>query len=51
MSHKKSFQAIDLTLLNLRNKDDIMGGVNIVRAGDLKKPYFHIKGGKADKFT
>ena len=42
---KKSFQAI--TLLDLRNKDDIMRGANVVQSGDFKKPFLSYQRGKS----
>lgn len=37
MSHKKSIEALDRTLKDLRNNNDIMGGVTFLAAGDFRQ--------------
>lgn len=39
MSHKAAFEALDLTLKDIRHNNDAMGGVTVVLAGDFRQTF------------
>ncbi|KAL8606454.1 hypothetical protein ACOMHN_015543 [Nucella lapillus] len=50
MSHKRSFEALDHTLKDLRSDNNIMGGVTVVLSGDFRQTLPVIaKGTRADE--
>ena len=39
MSHKAAFEALDITLKDIRRNNNIMGGVTVVLAGDFRQTH------------
>ena len=37
MSHKRAFEALDRTLRDIRESDQIMGGLPVILAGDFRQ--------------
>lgn len=37
MSHKKSLEAVERTLRDVRNSDDLFGGIVLILAGDFRQ--------------
>ena len=50
MSHKKAFEALNTTLQDIRDNDDLMGGLTVILAGDFRLTLPIIeRGTKADE--
>ena len=52
MSHKGAFEALDKTLQDIRNNNQLMGGVSVVLLGDFRQALSVIvRGTRADEIN
>lgn len=50
MAHKKSLEALNITLQDLKSKNEVMGGITVLLAGDFRQTLPIVKnGGPADE--